>query len=161
MNEASLAITVIQGWLECMAVGAAGMVTWRVRFDTKRLILLGIAGTVAAQLVRALPLRFGLHTIVMMFVILALMYYLFRPPFFTASCATFFGFTLLILSDEIVGLYILRGLGIHLGDMLADLSLRVVYGLVGPVALTVYSLIVVGVRSILGRRSADESHQGP
>ncbi|NPV70170.1 MAG: hypothetical protein HPY55_05930 [Firmicutes bacterium] len=158
MDAASLAVTIIHGWLEFMTISAAGMATWGIRFDLRRLMIVGVIGTTAAQVIRIMPLRFGIHTILMMFVLLPLIYYMFRPPFLTASCATFGGFTLFLFVEEVVCFYVLRVLGIHIEDMLANIAMRSVFGLVTPTVLALYVMLVLWIRGVRTRRHASKTH---
>lgn len=154
MDIAGFIVTVFHGWLEFMSIAAAGMVSWDIKFDMKRLVIIGIAGTFAAQIIRALPLRFGLHTILLMFVLLPMIYYMFKPPFWMASSATFGGSTLFLFVEEIVAIYILRVKGMHIQDMLDNLSLRAVYGLITPATLALYCVVFSAIRRLRRRRGA-------
>jgi len=153
-------LTVIQGWLEIMSIAAAGMVSWGIRFDARRLALVGVIGTASCQVIRALalPIKFGLHTIIVMFVLLPIIYFMFRPPFWMASSATFGGFTLFLLVEEMVAIYIVRVRGVHIEDMLANMGARAALGLITPFVLAVYCAVVLRVREMRRKRVARKAH---
>ncbi len=160
MHPAELAVTIFHGWLEFMAIAAAGLSTWGVKLDSRKLMLTGLVGTLAAQVIRSLPLRFGLHTILLMFVLLPTIYHFFRVPVITASCATFGGATMFLFVEEVVCLYILRVRGVHIEDMLRDLRMRAAFGFITPMALAVYTFIAVQIRRARDRRRGATPHTG-
>ncbi|MGE5485808.1 MAG: hypothetical protein ACM3X4_12410 [Ignavibacteriales bacterium] len=163
MDIREVLLTVLHGWLEFMAIAAAGMVSWDIKFDARRLALIGVIGTVAAQLARAfaLPVKFGLHTIILMFVLLPMIYFMFKPPFWMASSATFGGFTLFLLVEEMVLIYIVRVRGVHIEEVLADIRARAVFGMIAPLVLAIYCLVVLKIRRSRRERLAGKAHPLP
>lgn len=139
-------VFLVQGWIESMAIAAAGMATVGIRFEARALALVGIFQSFIAWVVRHLPIRFGMHTIVLQLILSGLIVLWVRARMMNAIAASFTGLALLGAGEVVLSLVVTRLLNTSLKVLADDVAGRLIYGSVVPPILYVYAAALIRMR---------------
>lgn len=155
-----LLVWLFQGIPECLALAALVLVLVGQVPGVRQVLLIGLPQAVAAYLLRLLPLAFGVHSIILIITMAALLNVLLRVRLSRGLLAALLALVVLITLEAVSFSLLSRRTGMTLEEVLGSNFLAVIYGwphiiLILSLVLFLYRRRHLGARRLMGSGLSD------
>ncbi len=126
--ELNLSVLAFQTFPESLALAALALAIVGSRLELKTILLIGLPYTVAVYLVRLLDLSFGVHTIILIFILAILVNFVLKVKFSWSLLVALFAMIILVVAETALLMLTLTITGVEFEQLTRDSILWILYG---------------------------------
>ncbi|NLJ56117.1 MAG: hypothetical protein GX334_03585 [Firmicutes bacterium] len=146
MMKLSLMRWLLQGVPECLAIATFSWMLLGRQFNARKILSIGLLQALAAYFVRLLPVSFGIHTLILVFSLAALLVYFSSGSYSRVLSVSLVTFVVLGLLELVIFALSSSLFNLTAEAILADPLLSVLMGLPGVALLFLGAFLLAGLK---------------
>jgi two-component system sensor histidine kinase AgrC len=149
MDKVPVAAVIFQCFPESVALILFGFVLFNIKRPLKSLMLVASVYTFTTYIVRLLPIKFGIHSIILIFILALYMNIFAKIDFFKSIAISLTDFMILTLTESVMIWVIMEKLNLSYEALFNTPWDRIKFGLASPA----FMLIITGIIALTKKRS--------